>query len=228
MDILDLRRRPPDEVAHQLARALERLGDQETLVVQSFSPLLPLLEPPWKGWPLVDGPSAFYCLIGRERPLAPLLDPVRARHQRLLELYPRMIQTTAEKGEIAIQLRDTFVGLVERQLQDDEEFLLPLVTEVTGEPRLARELGYEQRGIREGLQRLDGFLERVSAGLPKKEIDRFEIDFFHLIEHHLERQAEGLLPILELVAANDQRLQDFSRRLAQQTEESSPAAAVDR
>lgn len=62
--------------------------------------------------------------------------------------------------------------------------------------RPLRELGYEHRGLERGLEQLPPILQRARDGqLSKKEREQVDLDFFHLLEHHVERERDALSPI---------------------------------
>ncbi|MGE0487841.1 MAG: hemerythrin domain-containing protein [Vulcanimicrobiota bacterium] len=200
---LDLRRQPPDEARRQLRHQAAALPGQASLLVRSFAPLRELvaqLEGSWTCWPLVDGPSAYFYLLSHPRQAEPALDGLREQHLEFERLYHSMVSLAVEKST-DVGVRDRFTSLLEDHLQIEERLLFPLFEEVTGDTRTTRELSYEHQGIRRGLGRLPGFLEKVVAGASKKERDAFEIDFFHLIEHHVEREEKALYPVLETLGA---------------------------
>lgn len=60
--------------------------------------------------------------------------------------------------------------------------------------RCLRELGYEHLGLRRGSERLPALLSSAELATPLKE--RFDLDFYHLLEHHLERERDALYPAL--------------------------------
>lgn len=199
---LDLRRKPPEEARRQLREQAAVLPAPASLLVRSFAPLRELvaeLEGSWTCWPLVDGPSAYFYLLSHPRPAEPALDGLRQQHQEFERLYHAMVATAVERAD-STDLYQRFVSGLEQHLELEERVLFPLFAEVTGDSRTIRELGYEHQGIRRGLERLPGFLERVVAGASKKERDAFEIDFFHLIEHHVEREEAALYPVLEALS----------------------------
>lgn len=84
-------------------------------------------------------------------------------------------------------------GHIARQEQD----LFPRVLETLPISRCLRELSYEHRGLERGLQRLPTILQAARDGsLSKREKELFDLDFFHLLEHHLERESGALYPAL--------------------------------
>ncbi len=192
VDHLDLRRVPAEEAAGRLDEAWSRL--QTPLLVRSFRPLPPT-PTGLVAWPLVDGPSAFFSVYSQPRPQSQALDRLRQDHLELARLYHSSVKQALAGEELT--LKPQFQHLLIDHLKFEEDHLFGLFSEVVDDERLVRELGYEHQGIRQGLEAYPDFLDRVLGGCTKKERDSFEIDFFHLIEHHVEREEKALYPLLE-------------------------------
>ncbi len=63
--------------------------------------------------------------------------------------------------------------------------------------RALRELSYEHRGLENGLKRMPGVLEQQQNGtLDSRTRERFDLDFYHLLEHNVERKLEAIYPAL--------------------------------
>lgn len=199
--LLDLRRVDPEEHSLKLREHLGSPAVEQVVVIRAHRPLDEVLAQLGEGWvhyPLVEGPSAFYQAVCTPGHSSAGLDPYRREHRQLLELYPRMVASALDGHADP----EPFTQLLESHLRREEEHLFGRVEEWTGEPRLARELGYDHQGLRAGLLKLPDYLERVAAGdTTKKMRDAFEIEFFHLFEHHYEREERGLYPLLERLAA---------------------------
>ncbi len=198
--LLDLRKTDSGEHWSKLSQCLFDSDESRVIVVRSRVPLsapLAKLSQEWRSYPLVDGPSAFYVALCPRGEAPPVLDSYRDEHRRLIELYPAMVRSALE-GRVGTE---EFVQLMSSHLNREEEELFALVERWTGEPRLARELGYDHQGLRAGLAKLPDFVERVARGeTTKKARDAFEIEFFHLFEHHYEREELSLYPLLERLA----------------------------
>lgn len=189
---LDLPRDPSD-AREALEQRLASLGDDEAVLVRARHDPRPLVG--FQAWPVVDGPAAWHLLVHRERP-APVPDPeteaARQGWAAVFRLY-REATGTGEGGP-------AFARALETELRREEERLFPRWRAATADERAPRELGYEIAGIRKGLLRLDEILQGVRDGtLSKRERDRYDIDFFHLVEHHVERLERSLLPVLDLL-----------------------------
>lgn len=89
--------------------------------------------------------------------------------------------------------RDLLAEHIERQERSDYPVLL------SGLPidRAVRELGYEHQGLLKGLEAVKSAVKAAREGrLSKPERDKIDLDFFHLLEHHLEREREAVMPAL--------------------------------
>lgn len=178
---LDLRRLGPQA----LPEGLNCLGADQARVVQSRQPLS--LDG-FTAWPLVPGPSAFFYLVHRPRPApAAVLDIVRRQHQEIVRLY------RASDGP-------GLESFLLRHMETEEERLYPLYARLV-EERQIRELGYEHLGLRRGLPEWREFLRAPDS--TKRQRDAMDIKFFHLFEHHMEREEESLLPVLELICPEE-------------------------
>lgn len=185
---------PPLDLRHpgpSLTQGLTELGAHQARVLKSRQPLRAELEG-FTAWPLVPGPSAYYYLVHAPRPPAePVLEVVREQHRQIVALY-REAMALGSNGA-------AFEQLLSRHMDTEERTLYPLYQQILQEERLIRELGYEHLGLRRGLPEFRPFLEKMAAGeTSKRDKDGFDIRFFHLFEHHMEREEESLLPVLEL------------------------------
>lgn len=142
----------------------------------------------YTAWPLVPGPSAWFYLVHRPLPeAARVLDIVRRQHQEIIRLY------RAQDGP-------GLESFLLRHMETEEATLYPLYARVV-EERQIRELGYEHLGLRRGLPEWREMLTRTEV--TKRERDGMDIKFFHLFEHHMEREEDSLLPVLELLCPRE-------------------------
>ncbi|MEW6283600.1 MAG: hemerythrin domain-containing protein [Candidatus Eremiobacterota bacterium] len=192
----DLRGLSRPVLDERLQQALAELEPGLARLVQSRVDLRALLHR-YSAWPLIDGPSAWYFLVHPPVEASPLLDPLRQQHQRLFRLYRQAVAAALEGGPCE-PLGAAFLDLLERHTTAEEKQLYPLYERSLRESRLIRELGWENLGLRRQAPDFGPFLLRVKAGeTTRRDRDGFEIDFFHLLEHHVEREEKALFPALE-------------------------------
>lgn len=185
--------RDPSAAREALEQRLASLRDDEAVLVRARHDPRPLVG--FQAWPVVDGPAAWHLLVHRERP-APPPDPEAAAAREGWAAVFRLYREAMGRGDGG----PAFARALEAELRREEERLFPRWRAATGDERAPRELGYEIAGIRKGLLRLDEILQGVREGtLTKRERDRYDIDFFHLVEHHVERLERSLLPVLDLL-----------------------------
>ncbi|MFA7479412.1 MAG: hypothetical protein WC314_02835 [Vulcanimicrobiota bacterium] len=186
---VDLREHPVEELEREL---LKRLGDQPPA-------LLWVARRPKKNWfreltsyrPLVLTSSARYEQILW---LSPAVDPavpedwVLECHQ-ILEGYRELFQGRDLDG---------YSELVQSHINSQENDLFPrLLGFLPSAERALKELTYEHRGMEAGLTRLPGLLRQWDRGeLDARAREHFDLEFFHLVEHNLERKLEAVYPAL--------------------------------
>lgn len=91
----------------------------------------------------------------------------------------------------------TYCDTLNRHISSQEQELFPRALQNLPIDRCLRELSYEHRGLEIGLKRLPTVLQAARDGiLSKREKELFDLDFFHLLEHHLERESGALYPAL--------------------------------
>lgn len=201
---LDLRRLPPDRQTELLGQAVQALAPGQAQVVIATRDLRGEMAE-LEVWPLVEGPSAWFLLMHHAVEAEPVLDEVRRQHRELFRLYKEAVATAVD-GDDGAAIGRKFLSLLERHADAEEQRLYPLYERQIGDQRMIRELGYEHLGLRRGMGAVEPFLEEVRAGrTTKRQRDRFEIDFFHLLEHHVEREEKALLPVLERVCPEEAR-----------------------
>lgn len=88
-----------------------------------------------------------------------------------------------------------YLQKLELHVHSQEETLYSTMARFPHLDRAIRELRYEHQGIVRGLAGLRLAQEAALAeSLEKRDKDRLDLDFFHLLEHHLEREIEALYP----------------------------------
>ena len=107
--------------------------------------------------------------------------------RRLLSGYPALFS-----GASFADYREA----VQRHIHLQEgEIFAKLLHHLPDAQRALRELSYEHRGLEKGLQRMPAILEQQQAGdLDPRARERFDLDFYHLLEHNLERKLEAIYP----------------------------------
>ena len=109
--------------------------------------------------------------------------------RRLLSEYPALFT-----GGSFPEYRDAVLQHIHLQ----ESKLFPkLLNYLPDVQRALREISYEHRGLEEGLRRMPAILEQQRAEvLENRARERFDLDFYHLLEHNLERKLEAVYPAL--------------------------------
>jgi hypothetical protein len=105
--------------------------------------------------------------------------------RNLLRDYPLLY----EGGDL-----DTYISQVRDHIFRQEKEIFPeLLGHLPDTERALRELGYEHRGLEKGVERMGGVLRAHECGeLSSRDRERFDLDFYHLLEHNLERKVEGV------------------------------------
>jgi hypothetical protein len=113
----------------------------------------------------------------------------RLECQHLLRDYPQLYK----EGDL-----DTYAALVRGHISRQEKELFPeLLRYLPDADRALRELGYEHRGLEAGLDRMPKILQAHRSGeLAPPDRERFDLDFYHLLEHNLERKLDAVYPAL--------------------------------
>ena len=88
-----------------------------------------------------------------------------------------------------------YIQKLEQHVHSQEATLYSTMAQIPHLDRAVRELRYEHQGLIRGLDGLRLAQEGALANsLEKRAKDRLDLDFFHLLEHHLEREIEALYP----------------------------------
>ena len=107
-------------------------------------------------------------LLGRYKELFDSLDPEKERQ------YLARLQQHIERSEAEVYRPLEKVPYVDRSI---------------------REMRYERQGLNKGLSQLSECLAAArSNNLEKARRERLDLDFFHLLEHHLEREKDAIYP----------------------------------
>jgi hemerythrin-like domain-containing protein len=187
IELLDLRVQPLESLPGLLEHAWSAAPGQ----------LLTVCRRPAKGWareltfarPLVLSSAPLYELIfwvDNERELT-LPREVQKDQEELLSGYHRLF--SEEGDEVA------YLQRLRRHIQEQETGVYLRLLSLAPIDRATRELSYEHRGLEQGAEKLAQALHAHRLGLlAKKDKDRLDLDFFHLLEHHLERERDALFP----------------------------------
>ena len=193
---VDLLKEPPERLPELL---------NETLNKTEHSAVLWTARRPRKRW--YTGLSDWQALLLSSAPqyelilwLAPnisiqLPEELRQESDFLLSAYHGLFQGQPDVSSCPKwqKYRDTLNNHIKRQ----ETKSYPALVSKMPLARAIRELGYEHRGLEKGLETLPTFLERSRKGeLAPKEREKLDLDFYHLLEHHLERETEAIYPAM--------------------------------
>lgn len=185
LPLLDLRERPVESLPTELeARWKEGRGD--ALLVASRRPSKRWTAPLDFARPLHLASAPLYELVlwvDAELDLSLPADVVEEQRE-MLAGYRGLFEQPSGWEAYDARLR--------RHIRDQEAELYPRLLERAPVERATRELSYEHRGLEKGCQRLGEMLR--AGGLEKKDRDRLDLDFFHLLEHHVERERDALIP----------------------------------
>lgn len=189
-DVHDLRQVPLDSLVETV---------ESKWLAHGGEALLTISRRPSKGWtrelifarPLTLSSSAFYELILWVDKRLDLRLPNQVEHDQreLLQGYHRLF---SEQAPDAQQL---YLERLHGHISSQEGELFPHMAELAPVQRALQELSYEHRGLEKGAEALGNALQAWRLGtLSKQQKDRLDLDYFHLLEHHLEREREALYP----------------------------------
>lgn len=192
---VDLRESPPETLPQLLREQLEKVGDSALLWTarrpkkrwfEGLAPQKPLL--------LASSPmfeQIFWLPTGS---FADVPQSERESFQFLLGMYGELFKKTEppENCPLWHQYNQKLRAHISRQ----EEELFPELTGRLDIGRALQELKYEHRGLERGLDRMPSVLRAAREGeLSSKEREMFDLDFYHLLEHHAERELQAVYPI---------------------------------
>lgn len=181
----------------------------ESLWVESPRGLLAVSHRPHKKWtaaltfahPLIFSSSALYELIlwaPKDLDLN-LSDEVALEQRRLLDDYRDIFKP--EDRSLQRQALKLYTDQIHQHIARDESNFYPLLLERIPVERALKELSYEHRGLEKGLQDISKSLEdRPHEKLTAKERERLDLNFYHLLEHHLERERNALYPAWKILS----------------------------
>lgn len=193
--VLDHRSRPLDELPSLLSQEFAAAPEA----------LLWTAKRPRKNWhldftemsPHLLATSAQYEQIFWVEPSValPISSAVQAEHKFLLEAYKELFLGDAPV-ETCSGWQSYRATLLEH-IKEQESRTYPDLIENLPVERPLRELGYEHRGLEKGLKRMPQVLKASREGsLSSREREIFDLDFYHLLEHHLERETEAVYPTI--------------------------------
>ena len=105
----------------------------------------------------------------------------------LLEGYRQLFA-----GELEV---DEYVAQLHQHIARQESELFPHLVSLAPVERATREMGYEHRGLEKEAKKLAVAVAGFLAGkFEKADRDRLDLDFYHLLEHHVERERDALIP----------------------------------
>jgi hemerythrin-like domain-containing protein len=191
---IDLRRLPTVEAKAKLSQALS----------ESPGPWLVKSSRAWEDpsglvVPLVVGPSAFYwvCLAAQPGSATEQQSQLAAEYTHLLQSYGEIIRLAVARDPSAKRLALVYERDLRGHIRRDETVLFPAIDQFLDDNRFTREMNYDHRGILAGLATFEATLDRCLNGTAtRKELDKQELDLQHMLEHHLEREEQGVLPLL--------------------------------
>lgn len=112
---------------------------------------------------------------------------------QLLNDYPALFQ-----GSVPVESCPrwkAYEALLRSHITRQETSDFPQLLRQLPAERGLRELGYEHRGLEKGLERLPQLLTLARDGtLEPKSREMIDLDYYHLLEHHLEREQEAIYP----------------------------------
>ena len=126
---------------------------------------------------------------------APVPDKLQEETDYLLKTYHALFEGDPNVTDCPNwrHYRDTLREHIKRQ----ETVSYPELLRRLPLQRAVREVGYEHRGLEKGLDALPTFLERSRKGeLAGREREKLDLDFYHLLEHHLERETDAIYPAM--------------------------------
>lgn len=199
IELTDLRQQPLDELPQRVEDAWKK----------SKPALLTLSHRPSKRWvqqldfahPLRLSSAPLYELIlwvPTDTELR-LPNSVEQEQKELLEGYKQLFEKNADEQR--------YLELLGNHVRSQEEDFYPLFAQLIPAERALRELCYEHRGLeKEGLKLSATLAHHRSNSLSRQARERLDLDFFHLLEHHLERERDALFPAWIFISEIQQRV----------------------
>lgn len=119
----------------------------------------------------------------------PLPEEVARTHRMLLGGYSDLFDSLDPEREAQYHTQ-----LLQHFEVSEAEVYLKLETMPYAD-RAIREMRYERQGLTKGLAQLSDCLAAArSRSLERPRKERLDLDFFHLLEHHLERERDAIYP----------------------------------
>ena len=196
LKVVDKRDQPSQDLAQILRDELDSLA-ADTLLWTAKRP-----KKNWhefiSGWrALTLSSSALFEQIFwvRDSLSLPLPPEIQQEQETLLNSYPELFRRAGPvlEDQLWLEYRETLLKHVERE----EKQLFPPACKVLPVERSLKELQYEHQGLKRGLSRMPEVLDAARSGvLSSREREKFDLDYYHLLEHHTEREALAVYPLL--------------------------------
>ena len=153
---------------------------------------------------LVMASSAEFEQILWIHPSASLTVPaeVQKEHEYLLGTYKELFFGEAPLDSCPHWNR--YKTTLLQHIASEEQTHFPELIRALPLERAIRELGYEHQGLKRGLERLPAIAKAARSGdLSSKERELFDLDYYHLLEHHLERERTAIWPAISFLKSID-------------------------
>lgn len=196
MELLDLR----EEALETLPERVKEAWAAPGCLILSRRPSKNWVESLEFAHPLRLSSAPLYELILWLEPsqLGALPEEVRVDQRELLDGYHRLFR---EEGDL-----EAYLSRLTEHIRSQEKELFPSVAALAPVERALRELSYEHRGLEKGALRLREAVAQHRRGeLEKKDKDRLDLDFYHLLEHHIERERDALYPACSFLQINSKK-----------------------
>lgn len=196
VSFVDHRQVPPDDLPELLQKELRQLSNDALFWVARrpkkrwFSALTN-----WTALVLSTAPQYEQILWLRPGTCPVVPKELSTEANILLSDYKDLFQGADEASNCPrfTSYKNTLTDHVSRQ----EKVSFPKILEKWPLERPLRELGYEHQGLIRGLATMEQKVSLARRGeLEKRERDRLDLDFYHLLEHHVERELEALYPAM--------------------------------
>lgn len=194
--VLDYRANPVEELEHLLVSHL-KTAETPSLLWQAKRPKKRWFQGLSDWSPLVlSSAPAFEQILWLHPNLTPM-PPLDFQEEcsKLLEDYAGLFEGSSEIE--TCPKWQSYRELLLRHVKVQQENVFPQLLEKLPVDRATRELGYEHQGLLKNLETLKEAVRSARAGqLERRLREKIDLDFYHLLEHHIERETEALLPAI--------------------------------